>query len=465
MNMKKINVKKIINNDHNYIKQMMNYSTMLHKNNVLSTKSTIIDMKPMNNNIINHHHHIQQQYRSVSFLEKISQRINLFNLKKQLESSPNNYAKIVEYIHTLAIVNPKEAIIFIERGWSNKSFPMNEIILREYFKAIGFLNKFDSINITGLLTLLHKNNINIDNKDMKDINGGMNTNANSTGSDISQLLLNQALLNKTLSSTPFTAGQSPKEPLYVSSKADFSWSNQAWNTLRMGVLVFMLVSFVGTFFDERTAGGAAAGISSRMGISSIVKQAETSDKSFDDVVGVDEAKGDLQEIVMYLKDPKRFTRLGGKLPKGVLLTGPPGTGKTLLARAIAGEAKVPFFHASGSEFEEMYVGVGAKRVRELFDVAKSKSPCIIFIDEIDAIGGSRNLKDQSAMKMTLNQLLVEMDGFQQNNGIIVIAATNFPDSLDSALIRPGRFDKHVDVPMPDIKGRKAILELYGRKVV
>jgi ATP-dependent metalloprotease len=211
--------------------------------------------------------------------------------------------------------------------------------------------------------------------------------------------------------------------------------------------------------------GGSSGISSRLGLSSAVHQAEKSDKTFEDVVGIDEAKHELQEIVLYLKDPKRFTRLGGRLPKGILLTGPPGTGKTLLARAIAGEAKVPFFHASGSEFEEMYVGVGAKRVRELFDVAKSKSPCIIFIDEIDAIGGSRHVKDQSAMKMTLNQLLVEMDGFEQNNGVIVIAATNFPDSLDNALIRPGRFDKHVDVALPDIGGRKAILNFYCKQVI
>ena len=146
------------------------------------------------------------------------------------------------------------------------------------------------------------------------------------------------------------------------------------------------------------------------------------------------------------------------------MTGPPGTGKTLLARAIAGEANVPFFFASGSEFEEMYVGVGAARVRTLFEAAKAKSPCIIFIDEIDAIGGKRNEKDQSAMKMTLNQLLVEMDGFEQNNGVMVIAATNFPESLDQALIRPGRLDKHIDVPVPDIGGRKAILDLYCSKV-
>merc|ERR1712070_1275592 len=188
-----------------------------------------------------------------------------------------------------------------------------------------------------------------------------------------------------------------------------------------------------------------------------------SDKCFDDIKGAKEAKEELQEIVMYLKDPDRFTRLGGKLPKGMLLMGPPGTGKTLLARAIAGEAGVPFFYSSGSEFKEMYGGVGARRMRDLFEAAKKRSPCIIFIDEIDAVGSSRQLKEQQAMKMTLNQLLVEMDGFEQNQGIIVIGATNYADILDDALTRPGRFDKHVVVPLPDIKGRKQILELYAKK--
>lgn len=185
-----------------------------------------------------------------------------------------------------------------------------------------------------------------------------------------------------------------------------------------------------------------------------------SDKRFNDVHGVDESVEEVKEVVMYLKDPSKFTKLGGKLPTGVLLTGPPGTGKTLLARAIAGEAGVPFFYASGSDFDEMFVGVGARRVRDLFEQAKKKAPCIVFIDEIDAVGGKRNTRDVSANKMTLNQLLVDMDGFAQNSGVIVIAATNFPESLDQALLRPGRFDRHVVVPLPDVGGRRAILEHY-----
>jgi ATP-dependent metalloprotease len=194
-------------------------------------------------------------------------------------------------------------------------------------------------------------------------------------------------------------------------------------------------------------------------------QQHTPRVKFEDVKGVDAAKDDLQELVQFLEDPQKFTSLGGKLPKGVLLTGPPGTGKTLLARAVAGEAGVPFFFMSGSEFDEMYVGLGARRMRDLFASARAKAPAIIFIDEIDAVGSRRNPRDQHYMKQTLNQLLVEMDGFKQSSGIIVIGATNFPQLLDKALTRPGRFDKTVVVSLPDVHGRVEILEHHAKNVV
>lgn len=180
---------------------------------------------------------------------------------------------------------------------------------------------------------------------------------------------------------------------------------------------------------------------------------------FADVQGCDEAKEELQEIVDFLRSPEKYNQLGGKLPKGVLMIGPPGTGKTLLARAVAGEAGVPFFYMSGSEFDEVYVGVGAKRVRELFANAKAKAPAIVFIDEIDAVGGKRNERDAAYHMQTLNQLLTDLDGFEQNSGVVFIAATNFPQMLDKALTRPGRFDRQVVVPLPDVRGRVAILKL------
>ncbi|MEZ5926636.1 MAG: ATP-dependent zinc metalloprotease FtsH [Hyphomicrobiaceae bacterium] len=189
--------------------------------------------------------------------------------------------------------------------------------------------------------------------------------------------------------------------------------------------------------------------------------------TFDDVAGVDEAKEDLQEIVEFLRDPQKFQRLGGKIPRGALLVGPPGTGKTLLARAIAGEANVPFFTISGSDFVEMFVGVGASRVRDMFDQAKKNAPCIIFIDEIDAVGRHRGAGlggGNDEREQTLNQLLVEMDGFEANEGIILIAATNRPDVLDPALLRPGRFDRQITVPNPDIIGRERILRVHVKKV-
>ena len=190
--------------------------------------------------------------------------------------------------------------------------------------------------------------------------------------------------------------------------------------------------------------------------------------TFADVAGVDEAREEVQEIVEFLKDPSAFKKLGGRIPKGVLLVGPPGTGKTLLARAIAGEAAVPFFAMSGSDFEEMFVGVGASRMRDVFAEAKKRAPCIVFIDEIDSIGQKRTgagaIGGSHAYEQTLNTMLVEMDGFDANEGVIVIAATNRPDTLDSALLRPGRFDRQVVVELPTLKGRREILELHGKKI-
>ena len=209
----------------------------------------------------------------------------------------------------------------------------------------------------------------------------------------------------------------------------------------------------------------STGVIRRVGYGTATEaQSQQQTVRFSDVHGCDEAKEDLQELVEFLKNPEKFTTLGGKLPKGVLLVGPPGTGKTLLARAVAGEAGVPFFFMSGAEFDEIYVGVGAKRVRELFASARAKAPAIIFIDELDAVGGKRNERDPAHAKQSLNQLLTELDGFSQETGIIILAATNLPNSLDKALTRPGRFDRNIVVPLPDVRGRMAILKHHLRKI-
>ncbi|MCJ1312201.1 ATP-dependent zinc metalloprotease FTSH 4, mitochondrial [Agyrium rufum] len=249
-------------------------------------------------------------------------------------------------------------------------------------------------------------------------------------------------------------------PLYVVVEESLSGTVFKWVKF---LLYFGLVTYfslvVVTLIIETT--GVLKKVS---GINNTEAQAAHQTVRFTDVHGCDEAKEELQELVEFLKAPERFSTLGGKLPKGVLLVGPPGTGKTLLARAVAGEAGVPFFFMSGSEFDEVYVGVGAKRVRELFNAARAKSPSIIFIDELDAIGGKRNERDAAYVKQTLNQLLTELDGFSQQSGVIILAATNFPQLLDKALTRPGRFDRNVVVPLPDVRGRMAILKHHMRKM-
>ena len=235
----------------------------------------------------------------------------------------------------------------------------------------------------------------------------------------------------------------------------------------MNILPFLLLIGVWIFFMNRMQGGGRGGAMG-FGKSKAKLLTEASGRvTFDDVAGIDEAKEELEEIVEFLRNPQKFSKLGGKIPTGALLVGPPGTGKTLLAKAIAGEAGVPFFTISGSDFVEMFVGVGASRVRDMFEQAKKNSPCIVFIDEIAAVGRHRGAGyggGNDEREQTLNQLLVEMDGFEENDGVIIVAATNRRDVLDPALLRPGRFDREVQVPVPDIKGREKILKVHGKKI-
>ena len=239
-----------------------------------------------------------------------------------------------------------------------------------------------------------------------------------------------------------------------------------FQTFILSLLPFLLLIGVWVYFMNRMQGGGRGGA---MGFGKSKAKMLTEKQgrvTFDDVAGIDEAKEELEEIVEFLRNPQKFSRLGGRIPKGALLVGPPGTGKTLLARAIAGEAGVPFFTISGSDFVEMFVGVGASRVRDMFEQAKKNAPCIVFIDEIDAVGRNRGAGyggGNDEREQTLNQLLVEMDGFEANEGVIILAATNRQDVLDPALLRPGRFDRQVTVPNPDIKGREKILNVHARK--
>ncbi|RHY78788.1 hypothetical protein DYB26_003760, partial [Aphanomyces astaci] len=387
-------------------------------------------------------------------------RRNFFNLtgrnnKKQLKkmeqdanANPEDAGRQVKFLQALNKDYPALVVRRVEEG----RFALSQEAYREYIKALVRTNRMDATDTNLLLAKMQS----------------AAPASAIASSNASALATSGAPLSSALAAAQ---GLSPNEPMYV-SMVDGGFKKNLWRTARVVALGFMVISALTALIEEKGLGG--------IGVKSKVTTAIGSDKKFADVKGVDEAKDELDEIVQYLRDPDKFTRLGGNLPKGVLLMGPPGTGKTLLARAIAGEAGVPFFYSSGAEFEEMYVGVGARRVRDLFDAAKKKAPCIVFIDEIDAIGGTRHLKEQSALKMTLNQLLVEMDGFDQNKGIIVIGATNFPESLDNALTRPGRFDRsvslstvqtlshilcrHVTVPLPDIAGRKDILELYTSKI-
>ena len=284
----------------------------------------------------------------------------------------------------------------------------------------------------------------------------------------------RAILGRTRNGERFTS-YSPGDPGLVNDLLDAGVIIKAQKeespSLLMQIFIswFPLLLLIGVwiFFMRQMQGGGGRGALSFGKSKARMLTEDKNNITFADVAGVDEAKEEVQELVEFLSDPTRFQKLGGRIPRGVLMTGSPGTGKTLLAKAIAGEAKVPFFTISGSDFVEMFVGVGASRVRDMFDQAKKNAPCIIFIDEIDAVGRQRGAGlggGHDEREQTLNQLLVEMDGFDGNEGVIVIAATNRPDVLDPALLRPGRFDRQVHVPLPDIRGREAILRVHMRKV-
>jgi len=252
----------------------------------------------------------------------------------------------------------------------------------------------------------------------------------------------------------------------VAIQAEPDESNSFWMSILVSWGPILLLIAVWIFFMRQMQSGGGKAMSFGKSRAKLLSESQAK-ITFNDVAGIDEAKDELEEVVSFLKDPKKFSRLGGRIPKGVLLMGPPGTGKTLLGRAIAGEAGVPFFSISGSDFVEMFVGVGASRVRDLFVQGKKNAPCIIFIDEIDAVGRHRGAGmggGHDEREQTLNQLLVEMDGFESNEGVILIAATNRPDVLDPALLRPGRFDRQVIVPRPDVRGRLKILQVHARKV-
>jgi len=311
---------------------------------------------------------------------------------------PDNAKLQADYLKLLNMVNPSEVVKRIKVG----QHAMNEATRKELMKALLKTGEFDTFPIDTVL------------KEKAQQQGG-----------------------------------TPKNPLYI-AQAGSNWGT----IINIGLSVLVIGALVYFYFGKGNIGEGM------LGKSQMLNPVERSNTTFDDVKGADEAKEELTDLVEFLKNPAKFARLNAKIPKGVMLIGPPGCGKTLVARALAGEAGVPFFFASGSEFEEMFVGVGASRVRKLFEKAKAMAPCVVFIDEIDAIGGRRDSPDNRYHKMTLNQLLVELDGFEQHTGIVVVAATNIPETLDPAITRPGRFDRSVLVDLPDIKARKEILDLY-----
>lgn len=359
------------------------------------------------------------------FFKTTSSRLE--RLEKEADSFPQDSFIFANYLRELNKRYPRE----VQRKFESGKYALNETAKREYIKAMIALKKFDKIQLE---QLVNPSNTPTTPNPMASVYGGPLSVEVTKVRGLSFWLF-------ALSALAFAGG--------------------------VGVIVFLLSN--ATVKQEGAGGGGGEDKKSSgplgIPVSNAHSQVTSVDVRFDDVKGIDEAKEEVREIVEYLRNPQKFTEMGAKLPKGILLMGEPGCGKTLMARAIAGEAGVPFLYCSGSAFDEMFVGVGPRRVRNLFADAKKLAPCIIFIDEIDAIGTARkfSLSASYAKESTLNQLLTELDGFQQTEGIILIGATNLPDALDPALVRPGRFDKQVHISAPDIKGRKEILDLYMQK--
>lgn len=378
-------------------------------------------------------------------LSKLQQQRFLFggpshNILAQKEKTANNNPHNVNAQNSFYqdLLRANMPAIVVER-YRSGHFASNELSEAIYFKALNLVGG------TGPTAMAPNSNQNVNMEQLQAI--GQAVAAQKHGGQMGL-------------ATKQTGTGAKEAPLYVVVEESLGSTIFRWAKFFVSFAFFVYMSLVLVTVLVETTGV----LKNIRGPQSNEAQPQHQTVRFSDVHGCDEAKDELQELVEFLLNPDRFSSLGGKLPKGVLLVGPPGTGKTLLARAVAGEAGVPFFYMSGSEFDEVYVGVGAKRVRELFSQARGKSPAIIFIDELDAIGAKRNERDASYVKQTLNQLLTELDGFSQSSGVIILAATNYPQLLDKALTRPGRFDRKVTVSLPDVRGRMDILRHHMKDV-
>lgn len=373
----------------------------------------------------------------------------LARLKQAASTGPDPLTQAA-YLRALSKIRPDEVVNTVEKG--DYGTPSPEVAT-EYVRALSQVRALKSEKVPHILSVL---------KSLPAAPAFKSSSAISSGSHMSAApgAKGASAAPWSLASWGARGGTTPNitTPLQV-ALAEPSLQSQLWRLVRVIGSTFLLLGFLGVLMEER-GGGALSRIKT-----DAEPEPESDDPvSFSDVAGANEAKAELIELVEYLRDPASFTRLGGKVPSGVLLVGPPGTGKTLLAKAVAGEARVPFFFASGSSFEEMYVGVGAKRVRELFAAAKTHAPSIVFVDEIDALASRRSPRDASYVKLAFFELLQALDGFRSSESVIVIAATNNPESLDPALVRPGRFDRHIMVPNPDRVGRQDILRVHSKKV-